>query len=260
MGPPRSRVRLSYSPALPERPRLVGWRPPWAPGPGLPAFGRVGTSGRPRGGGLSPLPRHARLTEASLGSPFPTRLRSSGRACGTRARAPRVPASPMGGRVAPLPLPLTRRAMRLPPGFSRLPAEARRGVPQGGSEPPHGGPCRGVRRRVQRVQLPGRPGGLPPAHGWGFHPLPTRPAAGFPGPTPLPPRRPFPRRPSSKPPIPRGCRIGIDPDVSIARSPPLSAAPAPISGGTRLPRPPPPAATGVGFRAPAPPGFGPAQW
>jgi len=238
--------------------QVSGVAAPWAPGPGLPAFGRVGTSGRPRGGGLSPLPRHAHLTEASLGSPFPTRLRSSGRACGTRARAPRVPASPMGGRVAPLPLPLTRRAIGYPPVSPASQPKPGGGSPRVVPSPlteAHavacGAVCRGYSYPVARADSPLPTGGVftHSQHGQppGFRGL-------------RPPRRPFPRRPSSKPPIPRGCRIGIDPDVSIARSPPLSAAPAPISGGTRLPRPPPPAATGVGFRAPAPPGFGPAQW
>lgn len=84
------------------------------------------------------------------------------------------------------PLPLTRRAIRPPPGFPHPPAGAGEGIPQGGTEPPSRGPT--PWRAAPRAEgtLPGCPGGLPPAHGWGFHPLPTRPAAGFPGMSPFP--------------------------------------------------------------------------
>lgn len=230
---------------------------PWAPGPGLPAFGRVGTSGRPRGGGLSPLPRHAHLTEASLGSPFPTRLRSSGRACGTRARAPRVPASPMGGRVAPLPLPLTRRAIGYPPVSPASQPKPGGGSPRVVPSPlteAHavacGAVCRGYSYPVARADSP-----CPRV---GFSPTPntaSRRVSGAYAPPATLPASPFLQTPD-----PSGLSHWDRPGRLYRPEPPLSAAPAPISGGTRLPRPPPPAATGVGFRAPAPPGFGPAQW
>lgn len=155
--------------------QVSGVAAPWAPGPGLPAFGRVGTSGRPRGGGLSPLPRHAHLTEASLGSPFPTRLRSSGRACGTRARAPRVPASPMGGRVAPLPLPLTRRAMRPPPGFRfRPPPSCRQeGDPPGWLRAPSRRPTPWRAAPCAEGTATRSPGRTPPCPRVGFSPTPN---------------------------------------------------------------------------------------
>ncbi len=168
--------------------QVTGWRPPWVPGPDLPAFGRVGNN-------LSGCWRFIPFT--AVRAPYRQVARSL-RGCSARVghaarmQAPRVPASPTEG----LPLPLTRRAIRPPPGFPRLPAIAGRGIPQGGESPltgaravACGAVCKGYTTHTPR--------GLPSAHGWGFHPLPTRPAAGVSG--SLPPRRPFPRRPSSAP-------------------------------------------------------------